>query len=375
MTSENINIYEILLKKKAGLCSEEEEREIDERLSKDPEAQAIWEELNADIHGIWKDPDTEKAFQVAQLRIWERKQRKTVPFFYKAAAAIILVISVMGIYHLWPRKHTIAGNEADTTHSFIALPDGNIIPLQPCLSDTTDNGTRLTIPAIDLTELLPAGTTKARIVVGNNAVYKFLFDDGTSACTNSNTTFSFDYSALGRKFTMNGEIYFEVGSSVSRPFTVITKGTTIEALGTIFNVNTYGNTNQVALVSGAVKVTVDATRQPVLLKPGYLSDLKGDSLEIRENSGEITWMSDTLEFYGTPLWQIIEQVRYGFSVPIICSNPEAATHKFSGGFIRGEQPEKLVDNFEAVQDPDNRVFTWKKIGDTIVITALQPPKK
>lgn len=370
MTNKKENIYEILLKKKAGLCTEQEVREIEDRLLTDPEAQIIWKDINADVHGIWKDPGTDQAWERLQHQFARHHRKKVVPILVKAAAVIILAVILLTLLRSWPRKLPVARNTADTTRSYITLPGGETFPLKQGGPGDSSSKKGADNPTINMTAELPQGANKGRVFVNSQSIYKFILPDGSIAYSNSNTIFSFDFSASARTITMEGEMYFEVFPDAARPFTVKTEGCAIEVLGTAFNVNTYGKGNRVSLLSGTVEVI--AARKSVKLQPGYHTELKDGDLEVAENKddNEISWMQGWIHFDSVTVAEVIEQMRNSLSMPITCSNPEAATKLVSCGFRRGMQPDKWVQWLCSGDE-----FTYKKVGDTIVVTVQQLPKE
>ena len=95
-----------------------------------------------------------------------------------------------------------------------------------------------------------------------------MLSDGTSVQLNADSKIQFPVAFNGRtrEVSISGEAYLNVAEDEQRPFVVHLPNSTIQVLGTEFNVNTYSN-DKVALVKGAVKLSINNTS--VLIKPGY----------------------------------------------------------------------------------------------------------
>jgi ferric-dicitrate binding protein FerR (iron transport regulator) len=73
-------------------------------------------------------------------------------------------------------------------------------------------------------------------------VSKATLPDGTEVWINTNSSIVYDASAFNRnqrEIQLKGEAYFEVTSSVEKPFTVVTPHANVKVTGTSFNVNAY----------------------------------------------------------------------------------------------------------------------------------------
>lgn len=118
--------------------------------------------------------------------------------------------------------------------------------------------------------------------------------DGTEVILNagSKLTYSTEYGKVLREVEFSGEAYFKVAKIKDKPFIVHTSKTSIEALGTEFNVKAYPTENviETILVEGSVAIRkTDAknntkgsrTNKAIILKPGQV-------LQIVKNPAEET---------------------------------------------------------------------------------------
>ncbi|MEN0055646.1 MAG: FecR family protein, partial [Mucilaginibacter sp.] len=100
--------------------------------------------------------------------------------------------------------------------------------------------------------------------------YHLTLADGTNIWLNaaSSITYPTTFKGHDRTVSITGEVYFEVAHDQHKPFKVITRGQTVEVLGTHFNVNAYEDDPLIktTLFEGAVKVNRAA--QSAILNPG-----------------------------------------------------------------------------------------------------------
>jgi ferric-dicitrate binding protein FerR (iron transport regulator) len=115
--------------------------------------------------------------------------------------------------------------------------------------------------------------------------------DGTEVVLNagSKLTYTTDYGKKLREIEFSGEAYFKVAKMKDKPFIVHTSKTSIEALGTEFNVKAYPNENiiEAILVEGSIKIhkadihkdSKGAKDNDVILKPGQMLQIAKDPKE------------------------------------------------------------------------------------------------
>lgn len=116
--------------------------------------------------------------------------------------------------------------------------------------------------------------------------------DGTEVILNagSKLTYSTEYGKVLREVEFSGEGYFKVAKIKDKPFIVHTSKTSIEALGTEFNVKAYPTENiiETILVEGSVAIRkTDAektskessTNKAIILKPGQVLQIVKNPVE------------------------------------------------------------------------------------------------
>jgi transmembrane sensor len=160
-------------------------------------------------------------------------------------------------------------------------------------------------------EKVPSNTTSAAIyynevTVPLGAKSKIRLPDGTEVILNagSKLSYSTEYGKKLREVEFSGEAYFKVAKNKNKPFIVHTSKTSIEALGTEFNVKAYPNENiiETILVEGSVAIRKTDTEknikgsrnnETIILKPGQMLQIVKN--EVEEKQPVIIKPSDNAE--------------------------------------------------------------------------------
>ncbi|WP_373523016.1 FecR family protein [Aquiflexum sp.] len=116
---------------------------------------------------------------------------------------------------------------------------------------------------------------------------RIILPDGSNVFLNSDSelTYSEDFAINNRNLYLNGEAFFEVAPDSVLPFRVNTGNLTTEALGTSFNIRSYGESNtKIQLASGMISVSnEDKLQEKLILVPGQ---------EVFTDSSKEIWLRD-----------------------------------------------------------------------------------
>ncbi|PUV25187.1 FecR family protein [Sphingobacterium athyrii] len=174
---------------------------------------------------------------------------------------------------------------------------------------------------VSLDERQPLGSTwmdkhkgnKVALQTKKGQEYRMQLPDGTTVWLNADSRLEIgkDYNQKQRSVYLQGEAYFKVAKNKTVPFIVHVGSTSIEALGTAFNVRQYESDGQLLstrLDEGSVRVS-NAVRQQVLL-PGQAVqvNLQQGSFELQQQSGQPEggqWKDGYFIFEQTPLPEIM----------------------------------------------------------------------
>jgi transmembrane sensor len=189
--------------------------------------------------------------------------------------------------------------------------------------------------------------------VGEQRTFKL--PDGSLLYLNTQSRVELHFSAQTREVRLlQGEALFQVKQEPTRPFRVLTGETTVQAIGTAFNV--YRRTDGSALVSvveGRVRVTttpLSAGEEAKVLQNGEV--IKNSAPDV---SRTLAWRQRRLVFRETALEEIVAQFnRYNSELHIKLEAPSLAQRRITATF-NADEPQALVNFLR--EDPSVRLDT------------------
>jgi len=313
--------------------------------------------------------------QVDTPSAWEKvvqqiePQKKMVPFIkrfipYAAAAVLILAIGWTVMHYssssanpvvakVETQKETPVQPIEAQNKTRLELEDGSIIVLDSIENGVVyeEGGVRVAKKDGELVyEVLPA--------VSNNEVaynvlstptggkIRIVLPDGSRSWLNAASSLRFPTAFLGneRKVELTGEAYFEIDHMESVPFRVQAGSSTVEVLGTHFNIMAYENEGVVrtTLLEGSVKVNSGNVNK--ILKPGFAASVKGEAIDVAraDLEGAIAWKKGQFYFRETNLQSIMQEMErwYGLEVHYVGKVKE---ERFSGTIPRTAHVSELLE--------------------------------
>jgi len=301
--------------------------------------------------------------QLRVKRLWPR---------LAAAASIILMLS-FGAYYLLSKQpsqqiskiqaHDIlpGGNKAILTLSNgqnISLTDaqnGNIAKQSGTQIQKAHNGQIIytannIAPNLSSTINDPKNIAYNTISTPRGGQWQLTLSDGTRIWLNaaSSITFPTAFTGANRTVKITGEVYFEVVHNPASPFRVITKGQTIEDVGTHFNVNAYDDEGSVktTLLEGSVDVSHN-NNEHKLLVPGEQAMLKSNSLIVSKANTEeaVAWKNGYFRFDSEPLPLILRQFSRWYDITIV-DNDQMNGQYFNVKISRSAQLSRVLKILE-----------------------------
>jgi len=182
--------------------------------------------------------------------------------------------------------------------------------------------------------------------------YKVNLNDGSEIWLNAATQLDFPFVFNGntREITINGEAYIKVAKNASKPFIVHLPGSSVQVLGTEFNVNTYDpGVIKVALVEGKVNLKAPATESLIL--PGKEAVYRsGQSIEQSQFDEKmvLSWREGLFYFDGATLTEINKVVPRWFGIETVIDNPAISNRQFAGVLDRHQPIQFFLDDLKAI---------------------------
>ena len=181
--------------------------------------------------------------------------------------------------------------------------------------------------------------------------YQVDLPDGTKAWLNAASSLKFPtiFNGSERIVEITGEVYFEVAVNKRKPFKVISRGQTIEVLGTHFNVNAYPDEHfiRTTLIEGSVSVSTG--KQKVVIKPGEETLLNSDTQQIRirkiDVEGAIAWKQGYFQFNDEDVKSIMRKLSRWYDIEVDYTK-DFEDQRFSGSVSRFEEAAKVLKMLE-----------------------------
>ena len=174
---------------------------------------------------------------------------------------------------------------------------------------------------------------------------KFELPDGSSGWLNSGSTLKYPVRFTGseRNVTLNGEGYFNVKHNPKNHFVVSTQHYQVRALGTMFNVRAYGDSEkfqEITLEKGIVnieKLKNDGSIRTVMkMKPGQHAqiNLEENTIKVSNNDdGKFTsWKEGKLIFRNDPLSRLIKVMEKYYNVDFEVEDEDLFNYNFHATF-------------------------------------------
>ncbi|QEM09607.1 FecR family protein [Mucilaginibacter rubeus] len=178
--------------------------------------------------------------------------------------------------------------------------------------------------------------------------YQLILPDGSKVCLNSESSLTFPTKFTGktREVTITGEAYFEVSKNPNMPFRVKSDNTTVEVLGTHFNVMAYNDEAEMktTLLEGSVKISNGTATG--ILKPGQQAVLnKAGKLKVLNDvdvDDEIAWKDGIFQFRDAGIDAIMRQAARWYDVDVAYEG-KIPQREFTGRISRNVKASELMN--------------------------------
>jgi transmembrane sensor len=354
----------LYIQKLTGDLSAAEESYVHKMLADDAAFRAIWASLEKESITLHTDEYLNRLDPEADLlELKQRQVRKPFPWIKMAAAAAVLIAVAYFLYKPAENSKQIATIKAIKPKISLLTGNGQSVTLDTTGTIALGNATLNTSGGT--LKYTSADTVQNTLQVPAGKNYKLILSDGTEVWLNAATRlrFPFHFSGSARNVYIDGEAYFKVAKDADHPFIVHTKLTSVEVLGTAFNVNTYSTGEvQTALVEGRV-ITRSANGESQDLKPGYTANYtdKGFATHPFDKEEVLSWMNGVYYFHSMPLTELADMASRCYGIRVILDEKKFAGVATTGLMDRN----KLNDFLNDLQTTAH--ITYQLSGDELYI--------
>lgn len=265
----------------------------------------------------------------------QRTPRIKVIHWRWAAAASVLLLA--GIALWWARPaHTPATAHVQTppdvapggNKAILTLSDGSQITLDSAGNGllAQQGGSKITKKANGELVYDDAGTKDGKILYNTMSTplggqYSLILPDGSKVWLNAGSSITYPTAFTGteRKVNVTGEAFFEVARNAAMPFRVTANNTTVDVLGTHFNINAYADeaTIKTTLVEGAVRVS--AHHRQLILKPGQQAKVGQSDVQVTDQvdlSAITAWKEGYFSFTNADLPTVMRELARWYNLEV-----------------------------------------------------------
>lgn len=176
----------------------------------------------------------------------------------------------------------------------------------------------------NLIKQVPAGGQNEYFTEAAEAASKVVgLPDGTTVTLNKGSSIFYNnnFGEANRDVILEGEAFFNVSRNEELPFKVFASNSTVEVLGTSFNVKTVAEKVQLSVVSGKVAFFETANKENgvVLVRDEAVAfELKKQSFTNKTpvNTNDLAWRTKALNFRNTPLNEVFAAVALCFGLEL-----------------------------------------------------------
>lgn len=287
------------------------------------------------------------------------------PWKQWAAAAILIAILGSGAWLLQQNaqqrqmaRKPVEDVAPGSNKATLTLADGTTIELDDSREGdlTTQGGVK--VVKLDSGMLAYQGTGKPvinTIATPRGGQYQVVLPDGTRVWLNSASSLQFPTAFTGgeRLVTLTGEGYFEVTKDPAKPFRVKAGETTVQVLGTSFNIMSYDNEPQqnTTLLEGAVKLNASGLAQ--ILHPGEQAVVTYQSGRVKVQPADleeaVAWKNGKFRFVRRNISGIMRQIERWYNVEVELKG-DLSQVVLSGVMSRREYVSQLLEALEETGD-------------------------
>jgi len=337
--------------------------------------------------GNW---NSEIAFDKFLNEIKSKKASKSIPLyrsrqFFKYAAAIVVLVASTTYYLINSSSSDVLNSNIDDNEISLQLNNGRVINIYQNRDTLIQIDNEIANISLKDGILYQQHLKPSKNSLKNNIIkvpygktISVRLEDGSTIKLNSGSQLSYPSSFSNestRQVALQGEGYFEIAKNPLKPFIVKTEETYTRVYGTVFNISSYEDDEEieVVLVEGSVGVGGQLRLQEdnlMMLKPSQkITNSKNDKNALTIQDVDVTpyvsWVEGVMSFEEENMSQIIRKLERRFNVSIINENKTLDERHFTGAF----DSEDIESILKVIKTHTN--FNYVINGKTIIINKTE----
>jgi ferric-dicitrate binding protein FerR (iron transport regulator) len=207
--------------------------------------------------------------------------------------------------------------------------------------------------------------------IAENEAKEVILPDGSMVTLNKNTSvfYNSNFGSQNRDIILEGEAFFEVQKNEQLPFKVFIANSTVEVLGTSFNVKSNDNEVHLSVVTGHVAFFETTNKNNrVELKKNEMVHFNArnkkfdDKITFQPNL--IAWKTGKLEFRDVPMEEVFNTLAGYFGMELVLELNNQFNDSFTGSF----KDQSLDEIVEYVKLTTTQSFMVEQRNNQLIIT-------
>ena len=361
----------------SGELNREEEREFNQWLERDSDAQRIFKDQVKQEHLLrwtrrWKAIDDEIAQKLVMKRVSSRRLRIG---FLKYVAVLFLLFTFAFI--AWNRLHV---DPKPTTLAVISIPEENVpilklasgeeISISSSNSKIVHSTQRVDVSLTDSGRLEYVAKKNVNsnhleyntLVVPRGCEFNLVLADGSRVWLNAGSSLKYPetFSNKERRVYLEGEAYFEVKHDEKTPFIVNTESMDLQVLGTSFNIKAYKEESKIitTLVTGKIRQKFSQLEESITLTPSRQSVFDRNSKKVETQQADIrevlAWKEGKIIANNERLEDIFLQLSRWYDFNVVYTQPSLKDLRF---YLHSNRYAEIQTILEHLQTTNGVRFT------------------
>lgn len=273
-----------------------------------------------------------------------------------AAAVTLLIAATAGYFFLHrpapPPKSAYADIAPGGSKATLTLADGTTIPLDSNGNQVITQGNTRVQQSPGSLSYTSGNTTDAiaynTLRTPRGGKFQLRLPDGTSVWINAASSLKYPvaFNKNERTVEVSGEAYFEIAPDMNAPFIVkVSDGSSVEVLGTQFNITAYPDDHHSAttLLEGAVRVRFGQNN--MVLQPGQQAAITASgniNINRQINTDRvIAWKNGLFNFEGASLQEVMKELERWYDIEVVYEKGIPDLH-FGGEMSRNLQLSEVL---------------------------------
>jgi ferric-dicitrate binding protein FerR (iron transport regulator) len=176
-------------------------------------------------------------------------------------------------------------------------------------------------------------------VVAQSTIKKVQLPDGSVVTLNkaSSIFYNNNFGTENRDVILEGEAFFDVTKNKNLPFKVFVANSTVEVLGTSFNIKADNNKVHLGVVTGHVAFFETANKQNrIELQKNEMVDFNDNNQVfesvIKLNTNTLAWKTGRLEFNNVPMEEVFSEVASFYGKELVLNINSGIAESFTATF-------------------------------------------